>query len=60
MEDDLAFFGRLRDRSAELLAARSRLSVKQIKLRWKKRDWWLSAEEALDLGFIDQIREVPA
>lgn len=60
MEDDLAFTRQLQDRCAELLAARSALSVRQIKARWKKKDWWLSAAQALELGFVDLVREVPA
>jgi ATP-dependent Clp endopeptidase proteolytic subunit ClpP len=58
MAEDLAFTQVLQDRCAELLAARSSMTVAQIKRKWKKKDWWLSAEQALELGFIDTVRAV--
>jgi ATP-dependent Clp endopeptidase proteolytic subunit ClpP len=59
MTDDLAFTSRLQDRCVELLAHRSNLTARQIKAKWKKKDWWLSASEALELGFVDVVRQVP-
>jgi ATP-dependent Clp endopeptidase proteolytic subunit ClpP len=57
LEDEVAFTKRLQDRLLDILAERSTLSKAQIARRWKRRDWWLSAQEALDLGFIDEIRD---
>lgn len=56
MEDDLKFSKRLQDRLLGILAARSSLTVVQIRNRWVKRDWWLDAEEMLKLGFVDRIQ----
>jgi ATP-dependent Clp endopeptidase proteolytic subunit ClpP len=60
MAEDLAFTTRLQDRCLELLAARSNLTARQIKAKWRKKDWWISSAEALEMGFVDQVREVPA
>lgn len=56
IEEDLEFSKRLQDNIVEILAARSTLTSKSIKLKWKKKDWWLNAQEALDLELIDQIQ----
>ncbi len=56
LEDEVAFVKRLQDRILDILAERSTLSKTQIARRWKRKDWWLDAPEALRLGFIDEIR----
>lgn len=60
LDDDLRFIKRLQDRCAEILAERSTLAKAVIKRRWDRRDWWLSAEDALEHGFIDEIRDATA
>lgn len=55
LKDDLKFQERLQDLCLGILASRSTLSKAQIKKRWVKKDWWLSADEALNLGFIDEV-----
>lgn len=56
IEDEVKFMGRLQDQLLDILSERSTLTKEQIRRRWKKTDWWLGAEEALELGFIDAIR----
>lgn len=53
--DKLKLTGRLQKRLLDILAERSNLSLKQIERKWKKKDWWLGAEEALELGFCDEV-----
>lgn len=55
IEDELDFLHKLQDRLWAVLAARSTLDADEVKARAQRRDWWLNATEALDLGFIDQI-----
>lgn len=55
MEEQVAFVKRLNDRLHTILAERSSLSKKQILNRTKKKDDWLSAEEAVALGFADKV-----
>lgn len=47
---------RLHDQLCGILAERSNLTKAQIKQRSKDKDWWMSAQEALDLGFFDELR----
>lgn len=55
LSDSLEFSKRLADRCAGILASRSTLTVDEVKARWERRDWWLSAAEAVELGFADRI-----
>lgn len=55
MEEQVAFVKRLNDRLHGILAERSTLTKKQILNRTKKKDDWLSADEAVALGFADVV-----
>lgn len=55
MEDDVEFAKTLEKRMLAILAERSTMTPSQIARRWKKKDWWMSAQEALELGFIDKV-----
>lgn len=55
MEDQIKFVNKLQDRLLEILSERSTLTKAQIKKRWKKTDDWMSAAEALKLGFVDRV-----
>jgi ATP-dependent Clp endopeptidase proteolytic subunit ClpP len=55
MEDQAAFVKRLNGRLMDILAERSTLTKKQILARTKKKDDWLSADEAVGFGFADKV-----
>lgn len=38
-----------------ILTERSTLTPRQLNSRWKRKDWWLTADEALKLGFVDRV-----
>jgi len=56
MEDELKFVKRLQERALDILAERATFTKRQIANRWKRKDWWLDAPEALRLGFVDEVR----
>ena len=56
VEDTVEWVKRVQKRILNIFAERSKLSAKQIGRRWKRKDWWLSSDECLKLGFIDEIR----
>jgi ATP-dependent Clp endopeptidase proteolytic subunit ClpP len=56
LEDQVKFIERLQKKLLAILAERSTLSEQQIRNRWKRKDWWLDADEMLALGFVDEIR----
>jgi ATP-dependent Clp endopeptidase proteolytic subunit ClpP len=54
-EDQMEFTKKLQDRLAEILTSRSTMTKAALKRKWKHKDWWLNAEEAVELGFADRI-----
>ena len=54
-EDMEQFMAMLDKDLVTILAERSTLSERQLRNRWKRKDWWLTAEEALKLGFVDRV-----
>ena len=55
LEDEVKLTKRLQKKLVNILAERSTLSTKQIDANWKRKDWWLDAEEAVAKGFADTI-----
>jgi len=55
LEEITAVTKRFQERALNILASRSTMSANDIAERWKKKDWYMTAEEALDLGFVDRI-----
>jgi ATP-dependent Clp protease protease subunit len=55
IEDAQAFTKKLQDRLLDILATKSKLSKVQIARRWKRKDDYMSADEALKLGFCDRV-----
>ena len=39
----------------QILSERSTMSVNEIRKQAQRKDWWLSANEALKLGFVDEV-----
>jgi len=54
--DEAKLVARIQHELCEILASRSTLTVDEIATRWDRRDWWMSAAEALEVGLIDVIR----
>lgn len=55
MENDLEFSKKLQNRLLQILAKRSKMTVAEIRERWKHTDWWLDARESVRLGFADKV-----
>lgn len=62
VEDELILVRMLQDRILDLYADRAKtsgaakpMSRATIRQRWSRRDWWLSAEECLRYGFVDEV-----
>ena len=56
IEDTVEFVKSLQNRILDIFAARSTLTKTQIRSRWKRKDWWLTANESLKFGFVDEVR----
>ncbi len=56
IEDEVAWIKRIEDRILEIFEKKSTLTRTKIKRNWDRKDWWISSDEALEMGLIDQIR----
>ena len=56
VEDTVEWVRKVQDRILSIFANRSNMTKTQIKRRWHRKDWWISSDEALKLGFVDEIR----
>ena len=59
MKDAVKLSERLYDRLLGVLEHRSTMSADEIRQKAERRDWWLDAAEALDLGFVDEVLPTP-
>lgn len=56
IEDTVEWVKKVQERILDIFAARSNMTKTQIKNKWTRKDWWISSDEALNLGLIDEIR----
>jgi ATP-dependent protease ClpP protease subunit len=57
IKDELKFLDKISERVANIFVNRSNggISLEEFKRQWNRTDWWLTSEEALELGFVDEI-----
>ena len=56
VEDEVEFVKRVEARILDIFTARSDLTTRKIKRNWDRKDWWISSDQALKLGLIDEVR----
>lgn len=56
VEDTVEWVKQIQKRIVKIFAARSNLSEKQIERRWHRTDWWISSDDALKFGLVDEVR----
>lgn len=63
VEDQVKMVELMHGRILDLFAARSKASGapkpmtrRQIENKWRRRDWWINAEDCLTHGFVDAVR----
>lgn len=55
VEDWMVFISMLEQRGITVLAERSTLPEAEIAKRMSRKDWWLGADEVVELGFADDL-----
>ena len=58
IEDEVKFIKRVEERVLDIFTSRSNLTRNKIKRNWDRKDWWISAEEAVDLKLVDEVRAI--
>lgn len=58
VEDEVTWVKRVEKRILSIFVNRSGglLSAEKIRRNWDRKDWWLSSDEALALGVVDEVR----
>tara|TARA_R100000700_G_scaffold14044_1_gene19808 strand:+ start:838 stop:1608 length:771 start_codon:yes stop_codon:yes gene_type:complete len=56
VEDEVEFVKRIEERILEIFTSRSKLTKQKIKKNWDRKDWWISADEAVELNLVDEVR----
>jgi len=56
IDDTVDWAKRMQERILQIFASRCSLGVEEIRSRWDRKDWWQSSDEALELGFVDELR----
>ena len=56
IEDEVRFVRRIEERIVDIFTKRSKLTKLKIKRNWDRKDWWISADECLELELVDEIR----
>lgn len=57
IEDQQKFLTSVNKRCREILESRASISKRAFTQAWNRKDWWMEADEALKLGFADEIIE---
>ena len=56
VEDEVEFVKRIEERILEIFTSRSKLTKQKIKKNWERKDWWISADEAIEMSLVDEVR----
>ena len=58
IEDEVAFYKKICERVLNIFVKRSggKLTKTVMKKNWTRKDWWLSSDDALKLGIVDEVR----
>ena len=58
VEDEVEFVKRIEERILNIFTTRSKLTKLKIKRNLDRKDWWISADECMELGLVDEVRAV--
>ena len=56
IEDTTKFAHMMQERILDIFAMRAKVTKPFIKRHWARTDWWLSSDDCIKYGFVDQVR----
>ena len=56
VEDEVKLVKRIEERILDIFTSRSKLTKQKLKKNWDRKDWWIDADECVELGLVDEIR----
>jgi len=57
-KDEVKFVKRMEERILDIFTSRSELTRNKIKRNWERKDWWISADEAVEAKLVDEVRAI--
>jgi ATP-dependent protease ClpP protease subunit len=58
VEDEVKLVKRIEYRILDVFVSRSKLSRSKIQRNWNRKDWWITADECIEMGLVDELRGV--
>ena len=58
VEDEVKLVKRIEERILDIFTSRSKLTKHKIQRNWDRKDWWIDADECVELGLVDEVRAV--
>lgn len=58
IEDEVKLVKRIEYRILDVFVSRSKLSRMKIQRNWNRKDWWITADECLEIGLVDEVRGI--
>jgi len=58
VEDEVRLVKRIEERILDIFTSRSKLTKQKIKRNWDRKDWWIDADECMQLGLVDEIKAI--
>ena len=56
IEDEVKLVKRIEGRILDIFTSRSNLTKHKIIRNWDRKDWWIDADEALEMGLVDEVK----
>lgn len=56
LEDVVEFCKMIQKRVIDIFAARSNKPVSYFEKHWRRKDWWLTSEDCMKIGIVDEVR----
>ena len=56
VEDEVKLVKRIEERVLDIFTSRSKLTKRKLKRNWDRKDWWIDADECLEMGLVDEVR----
>jgi ATP-dependent Clp endopeptidase proteolytic subunit ClpP len=56
IEDVVEFVKKIQERVLKIFESRSNKSAAYFEKHWRRKDWWLSSDECLAIGIVDEVQ----
>jgi ATP-dependent protease ClpP protease subunit len=54
--DEMKLVNMMETKLLRILARRSTMGVREVRKNWDRKNWWMDAKQAVELGFADEMQ----